>query len=327
MRLELWRFLRNKMQIPLIEKIPTKHRLFGVSWSQGEFFFGSQKRVATVTDVKFLDEDLLVVAHRAAAMIYLIDVAQEKPRIIDRLRLWSRPRFKRYFHHPDLTAFDGRSLYISAYSDRYAEVLVSQRRLRLKGIKTAVGDHYHGCFVTDDSIYLGGVSTEKIVRVSKRDGSLSYVEVEMDEPRRIKTIGTDSGSFFLSLDRQDGSSTQSGCSGDACFSQYRMLDDQLLEVDSVSFERCQIDGAVSAHGLHFLSLQDSVEERGYIVTLKVTDKLEVVKKTPCEDFPHGLDVNETHLAYSCYSTSSVHVHPLSEFLPPEDLLVRDELSA
>ena len=303
------------MQIELIEEVSSKRRLRGIFWKQGEFFFGDQKRVATVTDVKFLEKDRLVVAHRAAAKIYLVDISQETPRVVDSLRLRYRGRFRRRYFHPDLIALDGASLYISAYKNRYAKVRIHEDRLELESVRAVGGDKYHGCAVKGDVLLLGGVSTSQITRVSKVDASVSSLEVEMKEPVRIKMISAEDEFYFLSLDRRVGTTKKPGCSGDAWFSQYRLVGERLVEVDSVFFEGCQIDGAVSSHGMHFVSLQDSVEGCGYVVTLKVGDRLEVVKKTRCDDFPHGLDVHDQTLAYSSYSTSSVHIRPLSEFLP------------
>ena len=303
------------MQVELIEKVSTKRRLLGIYWPQGEFFFGEQKRVATVTDVKFLAKDRLVVAHRAAAKVYLIDIGQESPRVVHSLRLGYRERFRWNYFHPDLMALEGDSLYISAFSDRYAKVRISGDRLKLESVRAVGDDKYHGCAVKGDAILLGGVSTNQITRVSKADGSVSALDVEMSEPLRIKMISAEGEFYFLSLDRQGSTPTKPGCPGDAWFSQCRMVGGRLVEVDSVFFEGCQIDGAVSSHGLHFVGLHDAAEERGYVVTMRVNDKLEVVKKTRCEDFPHGFDINDQTLAYSSYSTSSVHVRPLSEFLP------------
>ncbi|MCH2107292.1 MAG: hypothetical protein MK291_11700, partial [Planctomycetes bacterium] len=265
--------------------------------------------------VKFLSRDRLVVAHRAAAMVYLIDISQELPRVVHSLRLGYYERLSWKYFHPDLMALDGDTLYLSAYRDRYAVVRIREDRLTLEGVQAVEGDKYHGCAVQDDAILLGGVRTGQIKRVSKVDGSVAPLDVEMSEPRRIKMISAQGELYFLSLDRQVGAPEKPGCSGDAWFSRYRVEGGRLVEVDSVSFAGCLIEGAVSSHGLHFVSMHDAVEERGYVVTLRAKDTLEIVKKTPCEDFPHGLDIHEEALAYSSYSTSSVHIRPLSEFLP------------
>ena len=128
------------MQIELIEEVSSKRRLRGIFWKQGEFFFGDQKRVATVTDVKFLEKDRLVIAHRAAAKIYLVDISQETPRVVDSLRLRYRGRFRQRYFHPDLIALDGASLYISAYKNRYAKVRISEDRLELESVRAVGGD-------------------------------------------------------------------------------------------------------------------------------------------------------------------------------------------
>ena len=53
-------------------------------------------------------------------------------------------------------------------------------------------------------LLLGGVSTSQITRVSKVDASVSSLEVEMKEPVRIKMISAEDEFYFLSLDRQVG---------------------------------------------------------------------------------------------------------------------------
>ena len=56
-------------------------------WTQGYFNFGNQKRIATVTDVKFISENKLIVAHRAAAKLYLIELIDNNYIIKDTLLL------------------------------------------------------------------------------------------------------------------------------------------------------------------------------------------------------------------------------------------------
>ena len=303
------------MQFELAEEVPAKRRLFGVSWSQGEFFFGEQKRVATVTDVKFLSEHRLVVAHRAAAKVYLVDVSEGHARIVHSVRLKYFDRLRRRYFHPDLMALDGDTLYLTAYSDSFATARVLGDRLKLLRVQTVEGDQYHGCAVQDDEVLLGGVSANQIQRASTHGGSRAPLKVGTSEPVRIKMIGVAGEHYYLSLDRQVGSSREPGCIGDAWFSKFRVEDGRLVEVDSVFFERCQVDGAVSGHGLHFVSLHDATEECGYVVTMRDEGRLEVVRKTRCEDFPHGLDIHEQTIAYCSYATSSVYLRPLAEFLP------------
>lgn len=308
------------MHIELIENVPKKRRLPGVFWRQGGFYFYGQKRVATVTDVKFLSEHRLIVAHRAAAKLSLIDISQEPARVIHSLRLGQREeRFRKHFFHPDLMALDGDSLYLSDYSNRYAKVTISKTRLKLEEILSVGDDNYHGCAVDDEEILLGGVRSQQITRVDKRSGSVRHLDVKTSQSRRIKTIGTHNEFYVLSLDKLRGTPESPECRGDAWFSQYSREGDSLTEVDSVLFRDCQIDGHVSAHGLHFVAIHDGVGQCGYIVTLKITDRIKVVKKTRCDDFPHGLDVYGQKLAYSAYSTSSVHVRPLSDYLPSESV--------
>ncbi|MCH2187366.1 hypothetical protein MK280_16025 [Myxococcota bacterium] len=303
------------MQIPLIEKVPSQRGLFGPFWPQGYFYFGNERRLATVTDVKFLDHQRLIVAHRAAARLYLLDTSKAPYKIIHRLRLGVRERFRKRFFHPDLMALDGNSVYLSCYGREYAEVRINNDRFTQAAIQSVGTDQYHACATDDDFILLGGTKSNQITRVHKQSGSVSTLDLDTRDPLRIKTIDRQNGTYLLSLDKKEGSSKKPGSHGNAWFSQYRQDGHRLVEVDSILFEGCQIDGAISHNGLHYVSLHDSHEKCGYIITVETRNGLNILKKTVCERFPHGLDVRDQQLAYSTYSTSSVHIEPLSNFQP------------
>ena len=295
--------------------MPEKRPLFGVFWEQGFFYFGDEKRVATVTDVKFYRSNRLIVAHRAAAKLYLLDTSGAPYQIIDQIQLGVRGRVRKRFFHPDLIALEGNSIFPTSYTKQYAKVTVANDRFQQKEIQFIGSDRYHGCAASKEFIFLGGVESNQITRVEVKTGLTSTLDIAAKETRRIKTITQEHESFFLSLDHREDSSKIPGRSEHSSFTQYRQEGRRLVEADSLLFEGCQIDGAVSHGGLHYLSLHDGRNKCGQIVTVGTQGGLKVLKKTACASFPHGLDIYDQKLAYSAYSTSSVYVKPLDHFLP------------
>ena len=303
------------MQIPFIERVPEQRPLFGIFWNQGFFYFGDEKRMATVTDVKFYKDNRLIVAHRAAAKLYLLDTSEAPYPIIHQIRLGARGRVRKNFFHPDLITLEGNSIYLTSYTRQYAKVTLENDRFKQREIQTIGDDHYHGCAFKNGGLLLGGVESNQITRVNLETGTTSTLDLDEKQPRRIKTIAHEGEDFLLSLDHHEGSSAQPECSGHSWFSHCRQEGQCLVKGDSLLFEDCQIDGAVSRGSLHYLSLHNAQSRCGQIVTVGSEGALKVLKRTPCTSFPHGLDIYDQQLAYSSYSTSSVYIEPLSDFLP------------
>ena len=85
-------------------------------WKQGYFSFGTQSRIANITACKFITEDIVVIAHRAVAKVYLIkiNVNSNTYEILDSLQLC----FGSLTYHPDGMDVYKNKIYMTAFTDK-----------------------------------------------------------------------------------------------------------------------------------------------------------------------------------------------------------------
>ncbi|MYM62833.1 hypothetical protein [Pseudomaricurvus sp. HS19] len=295
------------------QRVPRKRLLLKgrVSWRQGYFDFYEKKRLSSLTDVKFIRDDTLLVAHRAAARLYLVDISQTNHRIISELEI-ADPGSKRGFLHPDLMTMHRDSIYISSFTDRVAKVRIHGNQLILEEVKSLSADRYHGCYADQETLLLGPIHTDQIPCIDYTSGKTEYLTYNNFGERRIKTLGRHEELYVTGQDIK----WHKGETGYSYFSLYERAANALLLLDEASFIHTQTDGHVYVRdkGVHLITLQDGADNCGYIVSFGVENrKLKLIRKTKVADFPHGIDVCGDRVAYTLYSTSSVVLAPLTDF--------------
>ena len=155
----------QRVEFQIKEDVPTQKKGARVFWPQGSFYFNTQTRVATLTDVKYINENLVVVAHRAAAKLYLVEIRDGSFEILDSLLLDTakyslniKKRFggQRYFH-PDLISTYNNNVYMSEYTDRCCIVNVKGRRLIYEKTIGLGGHGFHGCAADNGRVMFGSI--------------------------------------------------------------------------------------------------------------------------------------------------------------------------
>jgi hypothetical protein len=288
------------IEIKLKENVgskPSRYRLF---WQQGEFYFNEEHRIATVTDVKFLRDDLLIAAHREAAKLYLIKLMDDGYKIIHQktLRTHLLPRFDRFFH-PDLLVLRGNMIYMSEYSSRYAVYCIHNNKFSLRETFQINKNKYHGCHVDGDFLFLGSVKGGMIDVVNTNTKVISQLKIAPsikpldDRQTRIKTVGREGDYFILGMDRIKGERTKGmdNEGGDSWVGLFEQNGQTLNCISLINFENTQLDGYVRHQGNHFFTIHDGNLRSGTIQVLKVENsELRLVHATKCKSFPHGLDI-------------------------------------
>ena len=302
------------------ETVPSKKMGDGVYWKQGNFYFNGEKRVATVTDVKFVSDTILVVAHRAAAKLYLIELKNDAMNVLDTISLefnhWGIRHWGKKYFHPDLIALHKNSVYMSEYSNRCCIVDIIDNKFIFNNVLRFKGPACHGCFSKDDSVLFGAVKNGTITIFDDTTKKFSVFDTGIaDKTKRIKTIGMDGNNFVLGLDNNIKSADNRKIGGDSWVNLYECKNNKFLELDSLRLPNTQIDGHRSYKNFHFITMHDGDNKCGVIVILKVSNnKIDVFRKVKCESFPHGIDIYNDQLVYSSYTNSSITSHPLRDFL-------------
>lgn len=312
------------IEYQIFENVPLHKRGTRVFWPQGSFYFNTQKRVATVTDVKYLSATRIVVAHRAAAKLYLLEVQGDSFRQIDSLLLDSakyslniKRRFgsKRYFH-PDLIAVNKNKIYMSEYTDRCSIVSVKGDRLVYEDTIHLGGHGFHGCASDGNNIVFGSIKDGFIASFDPSTKEVTRITTDIDSDKRIKAISIERDYLVMSVDRQTGKPSKEGATVD-CWLELHIRDGKKLKrLDSLSLPCTQIDGHCFYKGYHFITSHDGASEKGIILVAQIREKkLVIVKRVFCENFPHGLDALNDQIIYTSYAKSAVVQLELATLLP------------
>ncbi len=307
------------------EKVPSEKINNNVFWKLGEFYLKDQKRTATITDVKFISENTLVAAHRAAAKLYLIEYNNNKFTIIDTLLLDTAKEswdpIKRYsnrrFFHPDLITLQGNTIYISEYTNRCCIVdIVKNKLVYKKVVNLGRKVSFHGCYSDGNDIMFGCVKTGNITVYNEKPKTIKTLRTETGIGKRIKTIGKEDNYIILGVDQQSGPSIKNpGAIINTWINLYDNQNEKPILLDSLAIPITQIDGHKFYQGSHFFTMHDGTDKTGYICIIKINNqKLNLIKKIPCNHFPHGIDALNDKLIYSSYATSSIIMHDLQELL-------------
>jgi len=301
------------MEYIIDETIPT-------FWKQGYFFFGDQKRIATVTDVKFISDSKLIVAHRAAAKLYLVEIIDDIHSIKDTLLL----KYGNKHYHPDEMAIKDNMLIMTSYENISCVVnfdILNNKLSFVKIFQIHKYIQYHGCCISrinNNLIYYGGVRDKDYntpMTVYDFDTNTS-IDIKTNYNGRIKTISLcNDGNILLGLDELGKKDKNNVNLFNSLIVIYSLEKNQLTLLDSIEIEKSQIDGSVIYNNYFFVTLHCGIDKCGYIYIGKIDkDKLIFVKKVKCNNFPHGIDVHNNRLAYTSYTSSSVIIHTLDEFI-------------
>lgn len=278
-------------------------------WKQGYFWFGSQKRIATVTDVKFISDNKLIVAHRANAKLYLIEINNNKYKILNTLLL----KFNNKYYYPDLISIENNRIFMTAYTNISCIIDIVNNKLKfVKLIKIHNYISYHGCCVKNNLIYYGGVKDKDdntpLTIYNYNTNETKNIKINYD--RRIKAITIYNDNIVLCL---DGYNTRSILFDS--WVMYYKLTNTIELLDSIHIPNTQIDGLVIHNNYFFITLHDGSDRCGYVYIGSINDdNITYVKKVKCNNFPHGIDIYNNKLVYTSYANSSVTIHSLNDFI-------------
>lgn len=283
-------------------------------WKQGYFSFGTQSRIANVTACKFVTEDIVVIAHRAVAKVYLIKILPDSNtyEILDEIHL----RFGSLIYHPDGMDLYNNKVYISAFTDKCCVVeIINNERLLFKRLFSVVPRiSYHGVYVNDIGIYLGAccanprsISQQTIPIHFFNHATNEVIEYDTGFKRRVKGLQLfDNASKMIVVSDDKGKGRRN------LFDSFVVLydiTDTLELADDFIMKNSQVDGIIMKNTIWYATIHDADDECGYIVvgTISISKKLMLLSKISCDNFPHGIDFNNGFLIFTCYGTSSFTV--------------------
>lgn len=294
-------------------QVPNKRTLLRPYWLDGFFYFGDQKRVATLTDIKHIGDDMSVVAHREAATLHLVKRIHDTYETITKFTIDMRRLSQRFFH-PDLMAMNGNKIYMTEYGSRCIEVQLNDNRFRITQRIHAGDYNYHGIHYENGFIYLGADREGIVTIINECFKKVADLQIDTlkGTNKRIKTFSSHQDLFITGIDLPYGLSHKPNQGGDTWVSLLKKSGTTLTEIQTMKFRNCQVDGHKFHNGLHYFSLDDGNDRTGKIVVIKVKDEtLTLVHEIICDDFPHGIDILNGELSYTSYATSMLKTISLS----------------
>lgn len=275
-------------------------------WKQGYFSFGTQKRIANITAAKFITNDLIIIAHRAIAKVYLIKIVGKKYEIIDSLLL----KFGKQYFHPDGMDLYNNKIYISAFTDKCCVVeILNQEELVFERLFSVVPRMaYHGVCVNDNGIYLGSCATltDTMPIHFYNPVDANIIEYDTHFRRRIKGLQwfNDGQNLIVASDDKDKGRRNLF---DSFIVHYTLMGENKLAVtDEFKMEHSQVDGIIMKEMIWYSTIHDADDKCGYVVvgTVGINGKLIFLSKIKCDNFPHGIDITNDFLVFTCYGNSS-----------------------
>jgi hypothetical protein len=270
---------------------------------------GSRWRYPSMTDVKFLDTQHIIVAHRYACKVYVIKIDNENQsfNIIDSLQLM----YKNKLYQTESFTILNNTVYMLSFSNiiSYIDILpnyhLQQRHTSLKLVSQDIP--FHGITKKDHLVYVTPskkqIGTEYILSYNTLSNQVSNV-VTLGENVRVKCLEFLSNGLIVVIInyKQNTSMTDKLHFFNGEIRLYTQ-DFSLLDYVVIPFTHfdciCGYDCDFYATGANM--------QNGYIFNGKVNgNTIETLYAYEVHDFPHGIDILGNKIAYTSYSTSGIH---------------------
>ena len=289
-------------------------------YNRPNFWFAGNSRYETTTDVKFVNDNTLVVANRMAAVLHLVefDIQAKTFKILDRIRLeYEGPvtltskgfRKSSYPKHVDLINVRGNRVYYVSLDSDIGIVDIVNRKFVKRNIITVKDDVYiHGIeFHPSKSniAYLSGALYKPkllildMVTMAKQSVILPGLEGRLVKSARFlddKHLVVSGGGGLIST-------TDKNKSYDGYLAVYSLPDFKCL--DLVTIELAQTDDVAVYNGFIYSMLQGVTEAK--VCKYAFDGKLQKLEEIVVGGFPHGIDARNGILAVTSMSRSSVQL--------------------
>ena len=266
-------------------------------------------RYPSMTDVKWISESRIIAAHRYSGKIYIIDLCGNNYQIISTYT---------HMYNNDLyqtEAFEinreKQEIYLISYTEMLfiLSILPSNKIVLRKSIQlNTLGIPYHGIRLHNNELYVTPsamqVGNFPIKCVNVENYNIKDIPVS-DKTIRIKHISFLPDNNILLLINYKTVTTLSMPNhySSGCIQLYSS--DFRTILDTYKLPSCHLDGMVMRDTIFYASCRDMTH--GFIFCGQiVNNKIIEIKRIPCNDFPHGVDLLGSKIAYTSYTTSGIH---------------------
>lgn len=270
----------------------------------------SHSRLPTMTDVKWMSVDRIIAAHRYAGKIYIIDITGDSYDIITTYT----HTYKNKLYQTEMFEIDKerQKIYLICFTEMLFifDILPSNHIVYVKSLQLNSNNiPYHGIrlhmnnlFITPSYKYYG---IDAIKKYNIHNNSITDICLP-DNNIRIKNITflPDNTILLLICYKSNTSLSMSSHISKGCMRLYDSDFRTLL--DTYDLPSIHSDSIISQGYAFYATCRDLTHGfilKGCIRNQKIIEEARI----RCEDFPHGIDILGTKLAYTSYSTSGIHI--------------------
>jgi hypothetical protein len=294
-------------------------------------YLGNYERYPTLTDIKFITKDRVIVAHRYASKLYIIQLLESSYEIIDEIVVQDKDHF--YLTESFEIDTSTSTLYLICYSEFLITIdIIENRKLQINSVYKLNQNNtkYHGIKLKDEYVYLTPsnmkYSYDPIIRFHKETKKVEKLPIgNIEMSHRIKDILFISDHMVLLLVniKKNKSMTKKGLIFDGFIGLYSFPEFQLY--DKKSYHYTHLDRCIWHENHFYVTAQK--EKDGFILIGSVDverKKICDIKDILSHPFPHGLTIFDDLFAYTSYDTSSFYIHHLSSLLNIENFYIKEE---
>jgi hypothetical protein len=277
-------------------------------------FFGKKTRIPSHTDVAFLSKNRYVIAHRFAGKLFLVEKNGNSFQILDSYKI----KFNGKYEFPDLIHAYKNRIYIVNFNNILHIVDVKHDKLVYnKSFVLHPTYGYHGVYAFSNKVYLASTTKKDenpfVITEYDVERSMCLHYPVIGNEHRMKDISFINQTSCIIItsynDRDVGLGKEKEVyDGEILYCQFQNSSFHIL--DKINFSCCHFDSVITKENLVYITA--TFEETGsYILMAEIKEnKITNLQKYPCEAFPHGIDVFEDQIGYSCYGTSSTYIKQL-----------------
>ncbi len=295
-----------------------------------QIFLYNKGRYPSVTDVKFINSELIIVAHRYAYKLYLIkiDTHNDTYEILDTYLTIDEKKKVHFCESFEIIYNPSKDMY-QLYMIFFSNILwifdvniKDSKFISKKIIKFNNQNTYHGMKIYNDHLYLSPSNmltsnkSNNILEIDLLNYHQTYLPLgDIKDNYRLKDILFINSDYILiiinyktNIKLAKDNQITSGAFALFRFPQFTLL-------DKIEFHHVHFDKIISDKKNHFyITGQDKESGKIYKGNVDlVYQKIIVLKDFIVDDFPHGLDIHKDLFGYTSYDTNSVTIEYLEKY--------------
>jgi hypothetical protein len=289
-------------------------------------YLKNKSRLPSVTDIKFINKDLIIVAHRYAYKLYLIKINNNSDayEILD--TFLTKEKDKNKIHFCESFEIKDQKIYLIFFSnllwiidiDLFHYKFIFDKSIDLKNKNT-----YHGIKIYHDAIYLTPSNMmmngfqENLLKIDLYNHTdISYLPIgDIKKNYRIKDICFINDNLVLCviIYKTNIPLAVKNQIFNGAFMLFTFPDFILL--DKMEYHCVHFDRITSYQSYFYITGQN--EKCGIIYQGSVdinNKKIVMLRDFEVFDFPHGIDICENLFSYTSYGNNCVVIEDIEKFI-------------